>query len=205
MLLNIGGKENGTSIDILCGNEIVGHSDKFKLLSVTIDNQLNFSENISQLCQKASRQVGVLMRMKKLVPERAKLVFYRSSILPHLTYCQKIWHFARASDKRKLERMQEKALRAVFLNKTSTYEQLLVKAHLPSLNNRRLEDILILMYKVKDSKAPSFLCDLFSLSNKKYNLRNSDFDLPRFKTVRFGKQSITYLGPHLWAKLSKKN
>ena len=100
MLQNIEGKENGTSIDSLCGNEIVGHSDKVKLLGVTIDNQLNFSENISQLCQKASRQVDVSMRMKKLVPERAKLVFYRSSILPHLTYCQKIWHFARASNKR---------------------------------------------------------------------------------------------------------
>ena len=173
--------------------------------SILLCQLRNWKRRTSLLCQKASRQVGVLMRMKKLVPERAKLVFYRSSILPHLTYCQKIWHFARASDKRKLEHMQEKTLRAVFLNKTSTYEQLLVKAHLPSLNNRRLEDILILMYKVKDSKAPSFLCDLFSLSNKKYNLRNSDFDLPSFKTVRFGKQSIAYLGPHLWAKLSKKN
>ena len=117
-------KEKGISIDILCGNEIVGHSDKLKLLGVTIDNQLNFSENISQLCQKASQQVGVLMRIKKLVPERAKLVIYRSSILPHLTYRQKIWHFARASDKRKLERIQEKALWIVFLDKTSTYEQL---------------------------------------------------------------------------------
>ena len=124
MLQNIEGKENGTSIDSLCGNEIVGHSDKLKLLGVTIDNQLNFSENISQLCQKASQQVGVLMRIKKLVPERAKLVIYRSSILPHLTYRQKIWHFARASDKRKLERIQEKALWIVFLDKTSTYEQL---------------------------------------------------------------------------------
>ena len=93
------------------------------------------------------------------------------------------WHFARASDKRKLERMQEKVLRTVFLDKTSTYEQLLVKANLPSLDNRRLQDILTLMYKVKDSMAPSYLCDLVSLSNKKYNLRKSDFNLPSFKTV----------------------
>ena len=100
--------------------------------------------------------------------------------------------------------MQEKALQTVFLDKTFTYEQLLVKANLPSLNNRRLQDILILMYKVKHSMAPSYLCDLFRLSNKKYNFRNSDFDSPSFKTVRFGKHSIRYLGPHLWAKLSKK-
>ena len=60
------------------------------------------------------------------------------------------------------------------------------------------------MYKMKNSMAHSYLCDLFSLSNKKYNLRNSDFEFPGFKTVRFGKHSIRYLGPHLWAKLSRK-
>ena len=37
MLLNIEGKEKGSSIDILCGIEIVGHSDKLKLLGVTIN------------------------------------------------------------------------------------------------------------------------------------------------------------------------
>ena len=102
---------------------------------------------------------------------------------------------------RKLEHKGEnwKALATVTLNKTSTYEQLLVKANRPSLNNRRLQDILILMYNMKHSMAHSYLCDLFSLSNKKYNSRNSDFNLPRF-----GKHSIRYLGPHLWAKLSKK-
>ena len=105
---------------------------------------------------------------------------------------------------RKLEHKGEKALATVVLNKTSTYEQLLVKANRPSLNNRRLQDILILMYNMKHSMAPSYLCDLFSLSNKKYNSRNSDFNLPSFRTVRFGKHSIRYLGPNLWAKLSKK-
>jgi len=39
-----------------------------------IDDQLHFSENISQLSIKESQQVGALTRMKNLVPERAKLV-----------------------------------------------------------------------------------------------------------------------------------
>ena len=112
--------------------------------------------------------------------------------------------FCKGIQQRKLEHTGEKALATIILNKTSMYEQLLVKANRPSLNNRRLQDILILMYNMKHSMAHSYLCDLFSLSNKKYNLRNSDFNLPSFRTVRFGKHSIRYLGPHLWAKLSKK-
>ena len=38
-----------------------------------------------------------------------------------------------------------------------------------------------------------------------YRLSNSDFELPRFNTVRFGKHSSRYLGPHQWEKLPKKS
>ena len=44
----------------------------------------------------------------------AKLVLYKTAILPHLTYCGMVFHFCGASDSRKLERVQERALRAVF-------------------------------------------------------------------------------------------
>ena len=50
---------------------------------------------------------------------------------------------------RKLERAQERALRAVFLDKQSSYQALLEKSDLTTLQNRRLQDIAILMYKVK--------------------------------------------------------
>ena len=37
-----------------------------------------------------------------------------------------------------------------------------------------------------------------------FNLRNSDFSLPRYNTVTYGKHSIGFLGPSLWAKLTNK-
>ena len=40
--------------------------------------------------------------------------------------------------------------------------------------------------------------------NRTYNLRNSDFSLPRYNTVTYGKHSIGFLGPSLWAKLTNK-
>ena len=42
-------------------------------------------------------------------------------------------------------------LRTVYNNKKDIYEELLSMAKLPSLVNRRLQDIPILMYKVKNS------------------------------------------------------
>ena len=110
--------------------------------------------------------------------------------------------FCSSSDTRKLERVQEKALRAVYCNRTSTYDDLLQMAKLPMLYNRRLQDVVTLMYKVKNQQCPKCISDLFNMNTSGHALSNVDFSIPRFNTVNFGRHSIRYLGPVLWAILS---
>ena len=59
------------------------------------------------------------------------------------------------------------------------------------------------MFKVKHSLVPMNISDLFNLKKIQYNLRNNDFELPRFGTVRFGRNSIKYMGPLIWSKLPR--
>ena len=68
-----------------------------------------------------------------------------------------------------------------------------------------MQDIAVLMFKVRNNLLPSYIQDWFSSNDKTktYNLRNSDFRIPRFNTVKYGKHSIRYFGPLLWSKLSK--
>ena len=68
---------------------------------------------------------------------------------------------------------------------------------------RRLEDILISMYKVQHSLAPQHICSMFYNQDKHYNLR-SDFSIPRYGTVKYDKHSIKYIGPCLWGKISQE-
>ena len=58
------------------------------------------------------------------------------------------------------------------------------------------------MYKVKNGLAPSYIMDLFVVIGSQYHLRNSDFTMPRFRTVAYGKYSLAYLGPAIWSKLN---
>ena len=129
-------KHNSTVSDIplhFKGNTIES-TGSLKLLRVTIDDQVNFNIHINEIwCKKASQRVGVMMRLKKLIPTNAKLTLYKSSIFPYLTYCHLTWHFCTASDKRKPERIQERALRAVFLDKQSSYQAPLNKSDLMTL------------------------------------------------------------------------
>ena len=107
-----------------------------------------------------------------------------------MIYCSTVWHFCKSSDSRKLERVQERALRAVYCDWTSTYEQLLSLANLPTLLNRRLQDIAILMYKVKHNICPTYICDLFSKNQCPYNIRVKEFVIPRVSTVNHGKHVV---------------
>ena len=43
---------------------------------------------------------------------------------------------------------------------------------------------------------------LFQKNNISYNLRNSDFIMPRYNTVKYGRNSLRYAGPFLWSKLT---
>ena len=96
-----------------------------------------------------------------------------------------------------MERLQERNLRIIYNCRQDSYEDILRRAKLPSLYNRRLQEIVILTCtKVRNGLVPDYIGELFNCKNKMYFLRNADL------TVRYGKHSIRYLGPYLWSRLS---
>ena len=100
-------------IKIKIGDQAIKTTDNIKLLGVNFDENLIFSQHISELCKKASQRVGVLARLRNLITTETKLLLYKTAIMPYLTYCHLTWHFCKASDTRKVERIQERALRIV--------------------------------------------------------------------------------------------
>ena len=127
-------------------------------------------------------RVTFLIRMYNMISMKVKLRIYKAAILPYLTYCSLVWHFCRGSGRRKLDRINERGL-----------------------YNRRLQDIAILMCKVKFKLIAANLIDLFSVSLSSHNLRHSVFFIPRFNAVKYGRHSIRYLGSLLLFELSKKD
>ena len=107
----------------------------------------------------ASQKVGILVSLRNLIPCNEKLMLYK------LTYCHLVWKFCKSSDSRKIESIQECALRAVYKSQTETYEELLTLVKLPALYNRPLQDIAILMYKVKYGMAPRCVFELFTIKS----------------------------------------
>ena len=127
--------------EILCENEV-------KLLGVTIDYQLKFNTHISEICIKASRQLNVLKRIGKHLSKLGRLTIYNSYIMSNFNYCPVVWHFCGESNTKKMEKIQERALRFIYEDFNSDYDTFLLMSGLPSLKIRRLRMMAISIFKI---------------------------------------------------------
>ena len=167
-------------------------------MGVILDVNLQFSEHIKQICTKTSRRIGELCRLRNLIPTTAKLTIYKIAVMPHFSFCSLVWHFCKASDRRKLESINERGLQTVYMYNgcCASYDDLLRRAKMTTLYNRRLQDIAIFMFKIKHGMLSSSVTELFNTSHTNYNLRNADFRQENTLSRIFR--------PLLWSKINRE-
>ena len=117
--------------------------------------------------------------------------------MPHFKYCSLVRHFCKASDRRKLERINKRGLPTVYNDWSASYGDLLSRAKMTTLYNRRLQDIAIFLFKIKHDMLSSSVTEPFKTSHTNYNLRNADFRLECFNTAKYSKHSLRHFGPKL--------
>ena len=127
----IGNNTQSKNISFNSYGNIIKTEDEVKLLGVTIDYELK--SHITNICRKASRQLNVLKRMGKYLNRLSKLTIHYSFILSNFNYCPVICHFCSEANTKKIEKIQERALKFIYNENHSTYEKLLDKSKLPSL------------------------------------------------------------------------
>ena len=72
--MTLGPKGNVKDYNITMPSTNVESGSEMRLLGLTINANLNISSHISDICKRASRKVGVLIRLQKLLPTKAKLM-----------------------------------------------------------------------------------------------------------------------------------
>ena len=127
---------------------------------------------------------------------------FRAFILTHFNYCALVWHFCGATNTKKLERIQRRALRFVFLDFNSDYSTLLDRAGLPTLELARKREILVEVYKAVMHLSPPFMWGVFTQKLTRYNLRNSNqLNIPHSNTTKYNLRSFSTYGATLWNSL----
>ena len=120
-------------------------------------------------------------------------------------YCPLAWMFYSRTTNNNINKLHERALRQVYDDYVSTFEELLEKGNSFTLHHYNIQTLCIELYKVFSGKSQTIFSDLFERKNINYNLRSQpDFLIPQVKCVYKGSKSLTYFGPIMWNLIPKE-
>ena len=164
---------NVEDFNIIVDNDALNLIDSMIVLGVDIDDKLNFNSHVSNMCNKAGRQLNILQRLKGSLGYASRLSIYKSFIMSNFNYCPVVWMFTSKSSLSKLEEdIQKQALRFVLDDYTSDYHKLLNKADVPGVKIMALRYLAIEVYKCVNGLNPKYLNDLFTIKKCKNDLRD---------------------------------
>ena len=133
-----------------------------KYLGITISDDLDWGQHISEISSKATKTLGFLRRNLAFAPRHTKEVAYKTCVRPKLEYAAPIWHPYHETQIGRVEKAQRAAGRWTCRRwrNTSSVGDMLDDLEWPSLETRREQSSLTFFYKIHS--------DTVSLDKDKY-------------------------------------
>ena len=106
-------------------------------------------------------------------------------------YCPLIWMFHSRTVNNKINCIHERALRLVYSDQVSSFDQLLKKDQLYSIHHRNIQSLAIKLYKFFYGLSPSVMINAFHFNtNISYNLRScSELYCRNPKRMKYGTET----------------
>ena len=99
--------------------------------------------------------------------------------------------------------LERRRLGSIFLRRSDWFFVMSLVDGLPSLETRRIQDMLLIINNSISDKAPPAIRDLITLRSSKYNLRHDYIlSLPKVSTSKYGLKSWRYFAAKKWNKLA---
>ena len=86
-------------------------SNNVKFLGIELDDKLSFSSHLKNVCIKIAKNVGILCKLRHILPEKYLFMLYNSLIVPFIYYCNITWASVGKSLLEPVFKLQKKALR----------------------------------------------------------------------------------------------
>ena len=187
--------------DLSIGDASLTTSTKETLLGILIDSELSFDQHVSSIYSKASKKLHSLGRIATFMPFEKRRTLMKGFIESQFSYCILIWMFHSRIINTKINRIYERALRLVYSDHVSSFDELLKKDRSFSIHHRNIQNLAIKLYKIFQGLSPSIMKNVFYLNtNIPYNLRSgSELYCKNLKTVKYGRESISYLASKIWS------
>jgi hypothetical protein len=196
--INFSAAKSNTEMNLMIGDKNIQKVSYTKFLGVTIQENLSWKLHIAQICSKMMRAIGIMNRMKNLLPQHTLQMLYNTLVVPHMTYSCEVWGSTYSIHLIKIALIQKKAVRIIHrLNYLDHCEHLFDKKIMKFQDLNKLK-ISIFMYKIKRKILPLSIQNLFPSSNQSIITRqNNDFRLQYARTNN-KLHSLSYIGIRTW-------
>ena len=192
------------NIEFLVNGVSIPCTDSIKLLGVEFDSQLTFDVHVSSLCKKAGKRLNAMYRLRDLSEESMKRIF-DAFIRSSFNYCMNIWHLCSKKSERKVEKLQERALRCIYKDYSSDYETLLDRSNRIKLYDIRTKNLAVSVYKILNGSMKPVSENFYRFKSNNFGLRNSStLERSVVNTTKYGINSLRYQGAKIWDKMLKK-
>ena len=106
--------------------------EQFQFLGLTLDSNLNWKKHSNNVTNKCSRIIGILNRLKHMLPQRIKIMLYNALLLPHINYCLVTWGY----QCHRINILQKREIRFITLSRYNSHTAPLFKK-IEAINRKR--------------------------------------------------------------------
>ena len=169
------------------------------LLGIKIDRKLTFEEHVTTLCRKAAQKLHALSRISNFMSYNQRRIIMKSFINSQFGYCPLVWMMHSRKLNNRINGIHKRALRIVFKDYSSSFQELLRKDKSVSIHIRNIQMLAIELYKVANGIAPEIMAQVFPLKESMVYPTQNIFKSRNVHTVSYGTESLAHLGPKIWA------
>jgi exonuclease III/predicted transport protein len=186
------------------GDAMIWESSAQKLLGVTVDKHLKFNEHLRIICKKVGAKISALGRVVRILPFYKRLLIMKTFIESQFSYCPLVWMFCSCAMNRKINYLHARALRLVYDDYTSTYQELLCKDKSMCFHHKNIHLVAIEIYKAKNDLSPPFMKEIFATSQTRETRSGDTLVRPHVRNVNTGERTLRNFGAIVWNTMLPK-
>ncbi len=177
-----------------------------RVLGVHLSDVFDWEEQMKAVCRTLNYYLFVFKKIKRYLPEKARIAYCNGCILSHLDFCNTIWGNGTKVNLEKVLRLQKRAARMIFDDYVSASADLFAKLKWLPIEKRVAHNKAVMVYKCLNytCSMPVYMENVFQYeSNARYSLRSEEqrkLIVPRPRIDMY-KQSFSYSGAKIWNSL----
>ena len=129
-----------------------------------MDSELKFEEHINKTCNIVNKKLNALHRIASHTSLEKRKMLLRAFIESQFSYCPLMWIFLSRTLNNKINRLNEKALRIVYGDYESKFNELLEDGSF-SIHHRNIETLAIEIFKFLNGLSPQIMNEVFQVKS----------------------------------------